>query len=51
MDKNNMESMFPVLTNALLDVAELERSELGMTNPSAVAGRFERTEVWVDGMS
>jgi hypothetical protein len=31
--KNTMEPIFPVLTNALLDVAELERSELGVASP------------------
>ena len=46
-----MELLFPVLTNALLDVVELERSKLGVTSPWLVAGRFERTESWVDGIS
>ena len=33
LDKANVESMFLVLTNVLVDVAELVRSELGVTSP------------------
>ena len=33
LDKVNVGLMFLVLTNALVDVAELVRSELGVTSP------------------
>jgi len=41
--------MFLVLTNALIDVV-VERSELDLTSPWLVGGRFERTEGWINGM-
>ena len=42
--------MLFVLTNAFLDMKELERGELVVAIPWLVAGRFERREDWVDGM-
>lgn len=50
LDKLKMVLMLFVLTNAFLDMKELERGELDVTSPWLVAGRFERKEDWVDGI-
>ena len=51
LDKTSTEVMFPVLTNVLVDVTGLVRSELEVTSPWLVAGRSERTADWENGMS